>query len=379
MASHSILKAAIIGLRHGHVGRLEPQNPSPGYAHTFRQLDGVRVVAYCEDKDHTRLEFARQFDPGARIYTSVDDLLAADDFDLACVVLPANEVPDVGIKLADAGKHFFMEKQFARTAADLARLAQAVRRNGVKVLAGYPWRFHPAMQELKRLIDSGVLGRPLSIECRLVTGQVRPGSRDPSHFLYRRDTEGGGILHMLGGHYLELMRFLMGCEVKTVQAMTGRPVGYIDEPLEDLAIAALEYENGAYGSIHAGYLHPPLGGGYDSCLVWRGEQGWANWTPAGAPRLEVKSPAWRGAPERVFEYTVAPFPGYGRQRWFFDIMQGFVRDIQAGREPPVTVDDALHVLQLIEACYESARTGRRIEVRYGVGAAAGAAQEGGHG
>ena len=181
-----------------------------------------------------------------------------EDFALACVVLPANEIPAVGIKLAEAGKHFFVEKQFARTAADLARLVDAVERNQVRVLAGYPWRFHPVMQDLKQFIDQGVFGAPLSLESRLVTTQVRPGSRDPSHFMYGKDTEGGGVLHMLGGHYIELMRHLMQCEVKTVQALVGRPVGHIDEPLEDVAVVALEYENGALGSLHAAYALPPL-------------------------------------------------------------------------------------------------------------------------
>jgi predicted dehydrogenase len=372
MSEQDTLRAAIVGLRHGHVGRLDAKGSSGGHIQTFKQLDGVQVVAYCEDQDRGKLDLARQFDPGARVYDSVDDLIRREDFDLACVCLPANEVPEAGVKLAEAGKHFFMEKQFARTAADLARLVRAVRRNGVKVLAGYPWRFHPMALEIARLRDEGVLGKALSIESRLVTTQVRPGGRDPSGFLYRNDTEGGGILHMLGGHYLELMRALMGCEVTAVQAMAGRPVGFIDEPLEDVAVVALAYENGAFGSIHAGYLLPPLGGGYDSCLVYRGEQGWVNWAPVGAPRLDVKSahPSWAAAPSRSLEVTLAPFAGYGNQRWHFEITQRFVRDIRANREPAVTVDDALHLLQLIEAAYESARTGRRVEVRYGVQAAA---------
>src|SRR5438874_1600270 len=150
MTTGKTLRTAIIGLRHGHVGRLDPKSPSPGYIHTFKQLDGVQVVAYCEETDTKLLDFAREFDPAARVYRSVDELLAREEFDLASVTLPANEVPAVGIKLAEAGKHFFMEKQFARTAADLAGLVRAVRRSGVKVLAGYPWRFHPAMQDLKR-------------------------------------------------------------------------------------------------------------------------------------------------------------------------------------------------------------------------------------
>ena len=373
MSIEKPLRVAMIGLRHPHVGSLDPTRPSPGYIHTFKQIPDVQVVAYCEDSDPLLLDRAREFDPSAHVYASVDELLEKEDFALACVVLPANEIPAVGIKLAEAGKHFFVEKQFARTAADLARLVDAVERNQVRVLAGYPWRFHPAMQDLKQFIDQGVFGAPLSLESRLVTTQVRPGSRDPSHFMYGADTEGGGVLHMLGGHYIELMRHLMQCEVKTVQALMGRPVGHIDEPLEDVAVVALEYENGALGSLHAAYALPSVASGYDSCLVYRGLHGWANWMPVGGPHLEVSSEAqaWSGAPQKQIAYSPTPMAVYGGHRWFFEIMRQFVEDIRADQPPAVTLEDALHVLQVIEAAYSAARTGKQVTVQYGVRAALG--------
>ncbi|MBM4437130.1 MAG: Gfo/Idh/MocA family oxidoreductase, partial [Actinobacteria bacterium] len=326
MNAPKVLDTALIGLRHPHVGRVDPAKPSFGYIHTFKQLDGVRVVAYCEDADPSLLQHVRAFDPDAHTYASVDDLIAREDFELACVVLPANQVPPTGIKLAQAGKHFFMEKQFARTAADLAALARAIQATGVKVLAGYPWRFHPAMRDLKALLDAGVLGTPVSIESRLITTQVRTGARDPKHFMYTSANEGGGILHMLGGHWLELMRALLGCEVTAVTGMTSRPIGQLEAPLEDLAVATLEYANGALGTIHAGYLHPRLGGGYDSGLIVRGLEGWAAWAPVGAPSLTVKSAVshWSGAAERTFAYELQPMSVYGGHRWSFDFMQGFV-------------------------------------------------------
>jgi len=367
MANQDALKVVIVGLRHGHVGSIGPEKP--GLIHTFRHLEDAEVVAYCEDTDTARLDAADEHDPGAGVYTSLDDLIANEDFDVACVAMPASEIPATGIKLAEAGKHFFMEKQFARRATDLAELVRAVNKSGVKVLVGYPHRYHPVAQDIKRLIDEGIMGRPLDCEVRLITGQVRPENRDPNNFMYMNDTEGGGILHMLGGHYLEVMRFLMDCEVKAVQAMSGRPVGIIDPPLEDIAIAALEFENGAYGSIHAGYLQR-VRSVYDTSLVFRGLDGEADWTPIGDPHLKVKSgtPAWAGAPEKTFQYEIADtkVPMYGGTEWSLDIMRDFFKCIREDRQPDVNADVGLRVLQLIDAIYESSRTGRRVEVEYGV-------------
>ncbi|MDP7578001.1 MAG: Gfo/Idh/MocA family oxidoreductase [SAR202 cluster bacterium] len=361
------MKAVIIGLRHPHSGSIGPSRP--GYIHSFRQLEGVDVVAYCEDTDLSLLDEATEFDPGAGIYTNLDDLLACEDFDIACVTLPANEVPRTGIKLAEAGKHFFMEKQFARRAADLKELVRVVRRTGVKVLPGYPHRFNPVAQDLRRMIDQGVLGRPLDLEMRLVTSQVRPGMRPPDNFRYTLKEQGGGILHMEGCHYVDLMRFIMGCEVKSVQAMTGRPVGYIEEPLEDVAISAFEFENGAYGSLHVGFLQSVMGG-YDTAMVFRGMDGEAHWTPLGSSSMTITSvsPLWKSTPTKVFEHDFAPIPkpGYGGNLWNLNILQRFISDIRSDRDPALTIEDALHALQLIEAVYESGRTQRRVEVEYGV-------------
>ena len=360
------LRAAAIGLRHGHMGSIGPEKP--GWIHTFRHLEGVDVVAYCEDGEPERLDAAREHDPGAGRYDSVDDLIAKEDFDLAFMALPSRDIPPIGIKLADAGKHFLMEKQFARNSTDLAEMVRAVQRNRVKVLAAYPHRYNPVAQDMKRLIDEGVLGKPLDIEVRMITRQVRPGGREPTHFMYTNKDEGGGILHMLGGHYIEVMRFLMGCEIKSVQAMTGRPVGFIDEPLEDVALAGYEFENGAFGSMHAGYLQA-LQGGYDTSLVYRGELGEANWTPIGGTRLVVKSASdqWSGAPEKTFDYSVADGPpGYASSRWQFQWVQSFIQSIGNGETIIPNELDALHVLQSIDAAYESARSGKRVDVKYGV-------------
>ena len=358
------LKAAMVGLRHGHMGSIGPEKP--GYIQTFKSLDDVEVVAYFEDTEPERLEPARTEDPNASVHTDLDDLIANADFDVAMVGLPANEVPAAGTKLAEAGKHFYMEKQFSRRAPELAELARTARRNGVKVFPGYPWRFHPAMKELRDIIDRGLLGRPLSIETRLVTGQVRPGGRDPGQFSYRDETQGGGILHHLGGHHLEAMRYIMGCEVKSVQATVGRPVGYIEEPLEDVAAVSMEYENGALGTMHDGYVLPaglPDPGGF---LMYYGMEGWAQWDPFSSFGLTVASASaeWKGAPKRTFEYEPVPYVGYGEHDWFLHYIDDFMDDIREDRIPALQIEDALAVTKTIDAVYESSRTGSRVEIDY---------------
>ena len=364
MATGKTMKAAMVGIGVGHAGTVGPERPR--FIHTFRQMEGVEVVAYCEWFDPTQLDDAKEHHPEANRYDNLDDLIAKEEFDFASVILAPSEMPGALLKLAEAGKPFFADKQFARKSEDLFPVVEAVRRNNVPTIIGYVWRFHPVAQDLRRLVEEGVLGTPLDIESRQFWFQVGGKlGRDTSATEYRADTEGGGVLHYVGCHHLDLMRAIMGSEVKSVMAMMGRPRGYMDEPLEDIAVLALEYENGGYGGLHHGYTKPvgPVPQGYDSAFVFRGTEGWAEWTPVGSGSLQVVSLSeqWRGSPEKVINYEVEARSGFNL------FLEDFVDDIRHGRKNDLlTMDDALYVLQSIDAAYESARTGERVEVKYGL-------------
>ena len=140
----------------------------------------------------------RGTDPEARIFINLGDLLAWGEFDAAVVMLSPDEATGATIRLAEAGKHMFIEKQAARTAPELLPLCQLAQERNLVVQAGYPWPRHQVAQEIRRCLDEGVLGKLLAMEARLVTVQVGPGLREPEHWMYRRETEGGGILHMRG-------------------------------------------------------------------------------------------------------------------------------------------------------------------------------------
>ena len=362
------LKAAMVGLRI-HAGSLHPDK-NHGLLKSFKGQEGVEVVAYCEwaSDQAEALDEIRRMDPDARIYTDLDDLLANEDFDLAAIMLSPNEAMPTALRLAESGKHIFIEKQAGRTAEDIRPLCDLVVRNGLVTQVGYPWPYHPVPIELKRLIEAGTLGRLVDIEARLVTIQVKPGLRDPDHWMYRSESEGGGILHMEGGHWLTLFRFFSGAEVKSVTALCGRGVGFIEEGLEDVATVALEFDNGVHACLHMGYLLSGVGPRNDTYFGLRGTLGAATWQPTSEGEFTVNSiaPGWQTAPERRFRLEIAKRPVYADQ-WGYDFVSEFIRTIRQGGQTTVSIHDAYRVMQIIDACYESSRTGRRIELTPSLG------------
>ena len=357
------LRAAVVGLRI-HAGGLEPDR-NHGLIKSFYGQEDAQIVAYCEwDPDEAAaLESLAQHDPSARIYTSLSDLLEQEEFELAVVMLPPNEATPAALRLAEAGKHLFIEKQAARTAPELLPLCQLAAERNLVVQIGYPWPRHPVAQEIRRCLDEGVLGKLLAMEARLVTIQVAPGLREPEHWMYRLATEGGGILHMEGGHWLTLFQMFAQARVRSVTALCSRRTGESEEGVEDAVTVALEYANGVHACLHMGYLLTAAGPRNDTFMAVRGHLGAATWEQVGDGKLVVNSaaPPWQGAPQRAFDFPPAPRAVYA-EHWGFEYVADFVRAVRDGGKAVVSVDDGHHILQIFDAAYESSRTGRRIEL-----------------
>jgi myo-inositol 2-dehydrogenase / D-chiro-inositol 1-dehydrogenase len=368
--STSRLRAAMVGLQHGHMGSLDPAAPR-GLLGTFRQITDVEdmeIVAICETHDAAALARELAFAPGARGYRSVAELLESEEVDLAVVGLPAVDTPPAVGALASRGVHCFVEKSVARTAAEFAPVVEAARKTGAHILVDYPWRHHPAMETARELLESGAMGRPASILAVMTTSQVGtlPGQRNPAGFAYRSETEGGGMLHWLGAHFLEAMCALLG-DVQAVSAICAPVIGNMqpDSRMDDVSSVSLLYKSGAVGTLHTGYLNavpPAAGESRDFIRVW-GTDGDAYW-PALGPKLHVsRRTASADGPARTFEFDVPEKPGvYGNKQWMFDLARRFVQGIRDGTKPSVGPAEALRVLQIVDAAYEASRTRQWVDI-----------------
>lgn len=353
------LKAAIIGLRN-HAGSLDPDK-NHGLIKSFKAQPDVVVVAYCEwdAGQAAALAAIQTADPQATIYHDLDELLANASFDLAVLLLPPNEANQAALTLAAAGKHLFIEKQAGRTAADVRPLCTLAAQKGVVIGIGYPWPQHPVARQIKALLTAGVLGNLLAMEARLVTTQVGPGLRDPDHWMYRHETQGGGILHMEGGHWLTLFHYFTGAQVKSVTALCNRLTDQIEPGLEDVATVALEFSNGVHALLHMGYLLAGAGLRNDLNFILRGQAGAIHWPLTGELTVSSTTPAWQSAPVRTLHLEPVPRPVYADQ-WGYDFVADFVQAIHSGERPLVSIEDGYQILQIIDAAYESSRTGQRI-------------------
>jgi predicted dehydrogenase len=330
---------------------------------TLPEIDGVLVWG-----DNERALTSLSGEPKVEaIYTDLDLLLAREDYYFVIATLRTDTLPATILRVLAAGKHALVEKPLGRTAAEVEPIVLAAERAGLQLGVCYARRFHPAVQEARRLIAEGVLGRLVSVEMRMLTTQLK--YRIPTHWLQQKAVSGGGIVAWLGCHDLDMLRFLTGDEVVSVSAETAT-LGDEGVDVEDMASLALRLQSGAIGSLQAGYTLALPGGGplgrptYDTYHAFNGRSGRLELNPTATPailKVESAMAAWEGAPMRQTEIAIAPSPAYGNV-YGEAFVRAFILACQGEGSCPASGRDALQVARIVDAAYESSRRGCRVSV-----------------
>jgi predicted dehydrogenase len=181
-------------------------------------------------------------------YATTDwrELVADDRIGLFDNGAPNSLHAEPTIAAAEAGKHVICEKPLGRNADEAYEIWRRVAATGVKNLCAFNYRFVPAIRLAREMIDAGELGEIRHFRGRYLQDWGDDATLDTWRF--SADEAGSGALGDLGTHVIDLARFLNG-EIATVSGLvktflTGREV---DDAIE----AAVEFENGAVGTIEA--------------------------------------------------------------------------------------------------------------------------------
>lgn len=352
------LTAALIGLRHPH---------SAGHLRTLDCLPEVtRIVLWDEDPAAAGDLRGEALDTPVEPAASLAELLARRDLDFVVAAERNDRNPDLFAAVLEAGHHLLAEKPFGRTAGDARRVVAAAERAGRTLSVFYTNRFNPLVAEAQRLVRAGALGTLYSLEVRMLTTQVR--FRGPDHWLFDRAAAGGGMLSWLGCHSLDLMQFLTGDPIVSVAAEVATRGGDgID--VEDAATLSMRLGSGALASLHAAYVLALGGGGfynpagYDQHFGVYGRQGRLWWDDHGPPELHLESraPEFASAPRRTFTFTPAESRAYGGG-YGERFVRAFIAATRDEGPAPCPGEAAVRVALIVDAAYESARTGRRVAV-----------------
>lgn len=348
----------------GYVSSPHPHGPL--HVKTLDALPEIEAVRFCgiegEDIESIAAETAKTKSTTA----SLQDLLAHDDLDALMVCVRNDLCPAVLEAAVDAGLPVLFEKPGAIRAADLRQVADRARTSGITLGAMYQNRGNPIMAAVRDARQKGALGSVMAVEARMVSSQVR--YRDPSHWLFGKKTAGSGILSWLACHYIDLLCYLMDDRIAEVTAITATQNSEAIE-VEDTACLAFRFAGGALGTLNAGYhlsgsQSGYTGAAYDTFVALRGTDGHVRIPLSSGSGYSLFSiaPGWASGGMQEHRYEPAQSPAYGGVTGE-EFVEAFLAAARMGSPAPATVEDAVHVLDVIEAALESSKTGRLVKVK----------------
>ncbi len=316
-----------------------------------REIDGLRLVGVSA----RRAEKARETAEREECLGTADyrELLGHPEVDLVTITTSSGSHGRIALEALEAGKHVLVEKPMAMTAEEAARVVASAREKGLTLSVVSQRRFEDQHQAVKRVVAEGALGRLLLVEvsCPYYRTQEYYDSAD-----WRgKAAQDGGALMNQGIHSVDLMLWLAG-PARSVSGLAATQTHRIEA--EDLALAIVSFEGGAFGTIMASTSIQP---GFSPALNLYGEKGTiklegaaiAHWTVPGIDRPE---PAPQAASAGVRDPKLASHRHHLLQ--IEDVLQA----IEHGRPPAVPGEDGWRAVQLVEGVYRSAASGVAVRL-----------------
>jgi predicted dehydrogenase len=328
-----VINAAIVGL--GRWG----QNL---VGHFHGKSDRIRVVRAVTRTPASAAAFAREH--GFPVDSDYAAALADPDVDAVILATPHSQHADQIIAAAKAGKHVYTEKPFTLTRASAEAAIQACNAAKVLCAVGFNWRFQPALQEVKRMLDDGRLGTLLHMEgnfngpsvWRFPKAHWRP---DPG------EGPAGGMTGR-GVHIVDAMLYLAG-HVDNVYAMSKRRV--LDYGLDDTTSMLFEFEGGMTGY---------LGTFIATAESWRLQVFGSKGSVEMGDMWHLHTWSMKRNMIDAGMDTVT-FPALSTER---AELEAFADAITDGRPLPVPYDDAIHGVAVLEAVVRSATRREKVSV-----------------
>ncbi|MFF5955336.1 Gfo/Idh/MocA family protein [Streptomyces luteogriseus] len=379
------LGVAVIGF--GWMGRVHTQ----AYArvrHHYPQLPLVpELVTVAEEVPGRAEEAAAQF--GFASTTRDWREVAADPRVRAVSITAPNFLHrEIGVAMAEAGKHIWIEKPVGLTAEDAGAVADAVAKAGVQGAVGFNYRNAPAVEAARELIASGEIGTVTHVRVRLFSDYAaHPESA--LTWRYERERGGSGVLGDLASHGVDLARHLLG-DITSLTAdtaiflperarPTGATAGHIRAaggelgPVEneDYVSCLLRFASGARGVLEA--CRVSVGEQNNYGFEVHGSKGAVFWDFRRMNELGIS----RGTTYQDQSVTtVYAGPGHGEFAAFqpgaanamgYDDLKvieayRFLRSVAEGTPHGATLTDAVHSAAALDAMARSAQSGSWAEV-----------------
>lgn len=347
-----IIKIAIVGtggMAHAHAGDITRSRKAKLVA--VADVDAGRAGVFAD-------KFAVE-----NVFTSQTELLAKADVDAVINVTPDAFHAPLTLEALKAGKHVLCEKPLATCHADAVRMVAAARKAGVINMVNFSYRNSSAIQRAATMVRRGDIGRPIHFEASYLQSWLSTliwgNWRTSNAWLWRLSSAHGskGVLGDIGVHILDFASYPLGeyaavsCRLKAFAKAPGNKIGEYVLDANDSAVIHAEMENGSLGVIHTSRWAT----GHRNSLLLRiyGDEGaLVIDLDKGYERLD----ACLGKQRAKSEWKTITCPRTPTN------FERFIRGIHEGKNDQPDFAQGAAIQRVIDACFTSNETGRRIDL-----------------
>ena len=296
---------------------------------------------YVVDADPSQLRVCRELSiPADHLSTDYHDFL--DRTDGVDVVTPADSHLAICNDCFGKKKDVFVEKPIALNSLEAIEMIRRANHNGVVLQVGHIYRYHPAVSKIREYLDEGKLG----------TVQYAYG-----HFMgFKRPRTDVGVTQTDAIHYFDLFNYIFN---EPPGAVTAVVRNYLDLPLDDTSVSVLDYR-GKIVYIEAGYMPPEKRRdvaivGDRASLYCDFQKNSVLFCENRHERQGEKCVALEGESRNLPVETEEPLRTE---------LKAFLDSIGSRSKPLADGQAGYEALRIVEACYESSREGKRLEIEW---------------
>jgi predicted dehydrogenase len=269
--------------------------------------------------------------------------------DAAIIATPTAKHLEVAIPLAEEGISLMIEKPVSHSMDGIGELMDAVNSARGKILIGYQFRFHPSLIFIKKTLEEGLIGEPLSV--RSHWGEYLPGWHPWEDFRTsysaRRDLGGGVVLTL--SHPIDYLRWMFGCADSVTAEVA--PASSLALDVEDHAELIIQFSSGVLASVHLNYFQKPP----EHSLVILGTEGSLHWEYGDGT---VYHSSLKDASRNQI-FTVEPFE---RNDMFLAEMKHLIQLVGGDAASTCNLEDGIETLKICLGALRSSELGQRVSL-----------------
>ncbi|QUW21518.1 Gfo/Idh/MocA family oxidoreductase [Sporosarcina sp. Marseille-Q4063] len=335
---------------------------------SLSKLKNVELVGFCDVIIEKAEIAAEEYGTANAItYVKYQELLEDKSIDVVHVLTPNISHAEISIAALEAGKHVMCEKPMAKTSKEAKEMVEKARSTGKKLTIGYDNRFRPDSQQLHKITSRGDLGEVYFAKAHAIRRRAVP----TWGVFLDEEKQGGGPLIDIGTHALDLTLWMMdNYEPKSVMGNIYHVLGKKENSanawgswnpnefrVEDSAFGFITMKNGATITLEASWALNSLDEDEAKCSL-SGSEGGADMKDG----LRINGEDFGKLYTKSFELDAGGVAYYdGESESHADLeARLWIDSIINDTEPTVKPEQAYVVTQILEAIYESAKTGKAV-------------------